>query len=201
LRAVTGRLQQLEERVRDLEPWPADATGPAPTDDSDALGHWRSRLAETLPPGARALYAQSRAEEVVAELRASGVDAYGITAGDGRERPGPDVRSGEILAHLRTVPDDALGAVVLVGVPEVMGPHAIAPLVAELGRVTRSVVLISEAPWWWRQRLGAVNADLAPGRPLDPDTWLHAFFGVAMVATAEYDPSGHSYRVVVRARE
>ena len=201
LRAVTGRLQQLEERLRDLEPLPDDTTWPSPPDDSDALEHWRSRLAETLPPGARVLYAQSRAEEVVAELRAAGVDGYGITADGGHERPGPDVRSGDIMTHLRTVPDDALGAVVLVGVPEAMGPRAIAPLVAELGRVTRSVVVISEAPWWWRQRLGAVNADLAPGRPLDPDTWLHAFFGMAMVGTAEYDPTGHSYRVVVRAPE
>ena len=74
-------------------------------------------------------------------------------------------------------------------------------MVDALARVASRVVLVSEAPWWWRLRLGAVNADLAAGRPHDPDTWLHAFHGVALVGTAEYDPTGQSYRVVVQARE
>jgi hypothetical protein len=46
-----------------------------------------------------------------------------------------------------------------------------------------------------------VRADLAPGRPLDPDTWLDAFHRVAMDSSAEYDATGQSYRVVARARE
>jgi hypothetical protein len=202
LRAVTDRLEQLEERVRLLEPSGGDATSsPSSPDDSDALAPWQSRLAESLSPDGRVLYAQTRADEVVALLRGSGLDAYGITGRDSPHHPGPDVRSGDVLAHLRAVTDDALGAVVLAGLPEAMSPPALAPLVAELGRVARRVVIVSEAPWWWRLRLGAVRADLAPGRPLDPDTWLLAFHGVAMAGTVEYDPSGHSYRVVVRARE
>ena len=104
------------------------------------------------------------------------------------------------MSHLRAVADDALGAVVLTGVPEAMSAPVIGPVVAELGRVTGMAVIISSAPWWWRLRLGAVNADLSVGRPLEPDTWLHAFHGVAMVGTAQYDPSGQSYRVVVRAQ-
>ena len=132
---------------------------------------------------------------------APGIDAYGITSTGSRHRPGPDVRSADLLTHLTAVADDALGAVVLVGVPDAIITASIGPMVGELGRVARSVVVISEAPWWWRLRLGAVHADLAAGRPLDPDTWLHAFHGVAMVGSAEYDPTGQSYRVVVRARE
>ena len=202
LSAVVGRLEQLEGRVRHLEPPNEDTEVPSlPPEDDDALTWWRARLAETLPRGARVLYAQSEAEEVVAELRAEGVDAYGITSTGSRHRPGPDVRSGDLLTHLSAVADDGLGAVVLVGVPDVMSPLSVGPLVSALRRVAPTIVVISEAPWWWRLRLGAVNADLAPGRPLDPDTWLHAFHGVAMVGTAEYDPTGQSYRVVVRARE
>ena len=199
LRSVAVRLEQLEERIRHVEP-PGDdaAASSVPRDDSDVLARWRTRLAETLPSGERVLYAQTQADDVVAELRASGVDAYGITSIEPRHRPGPDVRFADLLAHLTAVADDALGAVVLVGGPDAMSPAALGPLVAALGRVTRSVVVISEAPWWWRLRLGGVNADLTPGRPLDPDTWLHAFHGVAMVGTAEYDPAGQSYRVVVR---
>jgi hypothetical protein len=202
LHAVVDRLEQLEERVRHLDPRGDEAAPPSsPPQDSAALGRWRSRLPETLATGDRVLYAQAEAEGVVAELRAAGIDAYGITGTESGHRPGPDVRSGDLLTHLRAVPDDALGAVVLAGPPETMSPQGVGPLVAELGRVAGVVVIISEAPWWWRSRLGAVRADLAEGRPLDPDTWLHAFHGVAMAGTAEYDPTGQSYRVVVRAQE
>jgi hypothetical protein len=82
-----------------------------------------------------------------------------------------------------------------------MAPHDVGPLTTELARVARCVVIISESPWWWRLRLGPVEADLAPGRPLHPDTWLHAFHELSMAGTAEYDAGGQSYRVVVRARE
>jgi len=201
LDVVAGRIEQLEERIMDLEPPPDAALSPLPPEESDTLVVWRGTLTDTLTPGERVLYAQSRADEVVPELRSAGFDAYGITNAGSRHRPGPDVRFGEVLAHLGAVEDHALGAVVLSGVPEVMTPPAIGPLVAELSRVATSVVVISEAPWWWRLRLGAVDADLAVGRPLDPDTWLHAFHGVGMAGSAEYDPTGHSYRVVVRARE
>ena len=199
--AVAGRLEQLEERVMLLEPHPTDgATSPGADDSVDVTAPWRAGLADLVPPDRRVLYAQSEADDVVAELRAAGVDAYGITTTGPRHQAGPDVRFAELLTHLRAVDDDALGAVVLAGGPVMLAPHAIAAVVAELGRVTTTVVIISEAPWWWRLRLGAVNADLASARPLDPDTWLHAFHALALVGTAQYDPGGQSYRVVVRAR-
>jgi hypothetical protein len=204
LEAVSARFEQLEERVRRLEPPSDDVPAPpVPEHGGDALAHWRPLLANglvgALAPGDRVLYAQGQADDVVAELRAAGLDAYAVTSQGPHHRAGPDVRSGALLPHLRAVDDDALGAVVLAGGPEVLGAPDIAALVAELGRVTSSVVVISEAPWWWRLRLGAVNADLAPARPLHPDTWLHAFHAVAMVGTAQYDPTGQSYRLVVRA--
>ncbi len=199
--AVAARLEQLEERVRLLEPYATEgATSPLADDTVDVTAPWRAGLADAVPPGRRVLYAQSHADEVVAELRAAGVDAYGVTTTGPRHQPGPDVRWAELLTHLRAVDDDALGAVVLAGDTVMLAPRTIAPVVAELGRVTETIVVISEAPWWWRLRLGAVNADLAPARPLDPDTWLHAFHAVALAGTAQYDPDGRSYRVVVRAR-
>jgi len=201
LEALALRLEQVEHQVRYLGPQAGEAI-PAPSspEADDTLTSWRGVLGEGLPTGARVLYAQSRADEVVAELRAAGIDAYGLTSTGSHHQPGPDVRHGELLSHLRAVADDALGAVVLTGVPEAMSAPVIGPVVAELGRVTGMAVIISSAPWWWRLRLGAVNADLSVGRPLEPDTWLHAFHGVAMVGTAQYDPSGQSYRVVVRAQ-
>jgi hypothetical protein len=201
LHAMVDRLEQFEERLGNLEPIPETTGAVVPPEETESLTVWWARLADPLSRGERVLYAQSRVDEVVAELRAAGFDAYGITSTGPQHRPGPDVRSGAVLTHLGAVPDGALGAVVLAGLPEVMSPHTIGPLVSELGRVAKTVALISEAPWWWRLRLGAVNADLAVGRPLDPDTWLHAFHGVAMIGSAEYDPTGQTYRVVARARE
>ncbi|HEY5024017.1 MAG TPA: hypothetical protein VII76_03490 [Acidimicrobiales bacterium] len=200
LEVVAGRLEQLDDRLEHLETPTPDAPPPPAPDQPDALPQWRARLAESLPRGERVLYAQSQADDVVAELRGAGVDAYGITSTGSPHRPGPDVRFADLLTHLRAVEDHALGAAVLTGVPEVMTPATLDPLVAELARTTSCVVIISEAPWWWRRRLGAVHADLAVGRPLDPETWFHAFDGVAMAGSAEYDPGGQSYRAVIRAR-
>jgi hypothetical protein len=200
LEIVAGRLEHLDDRLEHLEtPGPATTAPPAP-DQPDALSQWRSRLAQSLPSDERVLYAQSQADDVVAELREAGFDAYGITSTGSPHQPGPDVRFADLLTHLGAVEDHALGAVVLTGVPEVMTPSALDPLVAELARTTSCVVIISEAPWWWRRRLGAVATDLAVGRPLDPETWFHAFAAVAMAGSAEYDPGGQSYRAVIRAR-
>ncbi len=203
LRAMTDHLEQLEDNLRHLEPPDSEPAPSAPSlpDDFDVITPWRAQVADALAPGARVLYAQARADEIVADLRAGGIDAYGITNEGSPYRPGPDVRSDELLTHLGAVSDDALGAVVLAGVPEMMRARTIGTLVSELARTTRRVVIISEAPWAWRLRLGAVNADLASDRPLDPETWLHAFHGAGMVGSAQYDPTGQSYRVVVRARE
>jgi hypothetical protein len=199
--AIAARLEQLDQRVTLLEPDADDVEIATPAVAAgDALAQWRDHLADALPRGERVLYAQADADEIVAELRSAGVDAYGVTDAGSRHRPGPDVRSADLLTHLQAVPDEALGAVVLAGGPEVLRPDAIAPLVAQLGRAAKRAVVISEAPWWWRLRIGAVDADLSSERPLDPDTWLHAFHGVARVATAAYDPSGQSYRVVMQAR-
>ena len=201
LRAVTDRLEQLEEAVTHLEPKTDEpALASSTGEERETLARWADRLGEGLPLGERVLYAGPEAETVVARLRSGGVDVYAVTDVGPRDRPGPDVRHGELSDHLRAVPDGALGAVVLGGFPEVMRPQAVGPLVSELGRVAKVVVLVSEAPWWWRMRLGAVRADMAPGRPLDPDTWLDAFHRVAMEGSAEYDATGQSYRVVARAR-
>ena len=147
------------------------------------------------------LYAYIRADEVVARLRGAGIDAYGLSRSGPLHQPGPDVRRADLLDHLRAVPDGALGAVLLVGPPDAMSPQTLGPTVAELARVAKTAVIVSEAPWWWRLRLGAVDADLAPGRPLHPDTWLHAFHEMAMAGSAQYGASGHSYRMVVQAHE
>src|ERR1700686_4725894 len=130
----------------------------------DTLATWRDVLGEGLRTGAGVLYAQVLAAEIVDELRDGGIDAYGLTNAGSSHQPGPDVRYGQVLDHLRAVADGALGAVVLTGVPEAMTPRGVAALVAELGRVARMVVIFSEVAWWWGFEVGAVLPRPAPGR-------------------------------------
>ena len=162
LHVVTGRIEDLEQRVSTLEP-PDGLGAPSPVspEEDAALTRWRDVLAEGLPAGARVLYAQPDADEIVAHLRAAGVDAYGITDAGTPYRPGPDVRFAPLLDHLRAVPERALGAVVLAGLPEAMSPGAIAPLVAELGRASehrrdhlRSTVVVATSTRRRQRRSG-----------------------------------------------
>jgi len=202
VRALRDALADLEARTARAGNGEAAATGaPVGTtspDDGEALGDWRARLADAVAPGGgRVLYHGVDADAVVGELRAAGVDAYGVTDVGPQQRPGPDVRHGELLAHLRAVGDGALGAVVVTGVPDAMTADVLGPLVDELARTAASVVVVSLAPWWWRRRLGAPDADLAPARPFDPDTWLASFDRRGLHGSAQYGPGGRSYRLVV----
>ena len=173
-----------------------------PEDSATPLAQWRGVLAEALPADERVLYAQAEPDEVVAQLRAAGVDAYGVTEAGSPHRPGPDVRFADLLEHLRAVPDGALGAVVLAGLPEAMSPVAVGPLVAELGRVTqkrrdhlRGTVVVAPSA-----RSGGGRSGAGPtARP------RHVVARLPRRGHGRAPPSttrpGRSYRVVVRARE
>jgi len=167
----------------------------------DALAAWRPRLAEHLPTAGRVLVAGTGAlvEDVVGDLRAGGVDAYGVTTSGPELRSGPDVRHGTLLEHVRAVGDGGLGAVVVTGVADALTPGFFEALVPELVRCAQRVVVVSSAPWWWRRALGAPAADTAGGRPFEPDTWIEALARRGLEASAAYDGTGHSYRVVAGA--
>ncbi|HTZ10287.1 MAG TPA: hypothetical protein VMB72_14520 [Acidimicrobiales bacterium] len=182
---------------------PAAPAAPA-TVAGRAAAAWRERLAEHLPRQGRVLVAGAgqaggpgpTTEALVAELRAGGVDAYGVTSAPPLLQAGPDVRHGALLEHLRAVGRGGLGAAVVTDVPDALTPELFAALVPELARCAPVVVAVSVAPWWWRRTLGAVAADTAPGRPFEPDTWVEALTAQGLVATAAYDEGGRSFRVV-----
>jgi hypothetical protein len=206
LRAVSGRLADLEARLRRVENQgdrsAMDLGGPTPSAPSDAPAAgfaWKERLAEHLPvPPGRVVCFGVDAEEAVGVLRAGGVDAYGLVPDGDRYRTHPDVRQGDLRSHLISVSDGALGAAVLVE-PWVRAPVAtLRTLLPELARVTSMVVIVSVAPWWWRARLGPAEADLAAARPVAAETWLALLDRAGFVSSAEYDESGASYRVVAR---
>jgi hypothetical protein len=207
LRTVSDRLVDLEVRLRRLELRGAasapDVVGPAAAGAAGGptagFAAWKGRLPEHLPlPPARILCSGVDAEEGVGILRSSGVDGYGLVPDGDRYRTHPDVRQGALRPHLAAVSDGGLGAVVLVEPWIGEGVAGIRDLVPELARVTPIVVVVSEAPWWWRARVGSVDADLAAARPLAAETWLYLLDRAGFVSSAEYDEPGSSYRVVGR---
>ena len=175
-----------------------------PPRDSGALARWRTRLAETLPRGARVLVRRGlRPTRSSPSCARDGIDAYGITTTGPRHRPGPDVRSGDLLTHLtrrRRRRARRRGAGRRARCHERARPSArwsaaLGRVAAERRRHLRGAVVVASATrrratriWPWADRL-------TPTRGCTP------FTGSAMVGTAEYDPTGQSYRVVVRARE
>ena len=55
---------------------------------------------------------------------------------------------------------------------------------------------VSEAPWWWRERLPPAETDLAEARPLMAETWLAGLHQAGFKGSATYAPDGHSYAVL-----
>jgi hypothetical protein len=135
----------------------------------------------------------------VARLRAEGLDAYGLTRAGSPYLLSPDVRQGELIGHLGAIADGGLGAVMLAGCTNAMNGPSLRAVIQELGRCVRHdgvMMAVSESPWWWRERLHAVDADMAEARPLAAETWLAGLHQAGFDATAAYDPDGHSYAVI-----
>jgi hypothetical protein len=117
---------------------------------------------------------------LVEALVESKVDAYGVEPraplADRASARGLEVREADTLDHLRLVPAGALSGVVLVGCVDRVALGEQLALVDQALRALRAggtLVIVTEmttAAWSARAR---PLADLAPGRPLHPDTWAH----------------------------
>jgi hypothetical protein len=205
LRAVTVRLEDIEQRVAAVEQRSAsDVAGSLPerTDTDSYLSQWLDEIAAKLAGAdGRVLCADVGVDEVVARLRGDGLDAYGLTRDGSPYLLSPDIRHGDLIAHLGSVGDGALGATVLAGCTNAMNGPSLRAVLRELGRCIASggvVAAISEAPWWWHHRVDPVEADTAGARPLQAETWLAGLHDAGFEATATYSPDGHSYALIAR---
>ena len=179
VRLLGRRVDALETvTVRAVEQTLADvmsARGPAD------LSPWDDVVADALAgrPG-RVLHAECGQGALLTRLVSDGLDAYGVepreTLAMTAARAGLDVRGDDVLSHLRAVPDGALGGLVLSGAIDVLPLGSIlelADLAAAKLQPDGVVVVLSSAPSAWSQARDPIAVDLAPGRPLHPETWSH----------------------------
>jgi hypothetical protein len=199
-------LELLDDRVRALEE-SALGAGVALPPELAALawpgfpaGPWLELAAAELAsaPG-RILHAECRDGIFLAALQASGVDAYGV-------EPSPlfvdaaevavDVRCEGADAHLRSLPQASLGAVVLSGCADTLPvPARVALVDAVLTRLHRGgrIIVLSAGPAVAGDDL--VAYDLAPGRPWHAATWA-ALLPVRGFADVRVVPGGGPYAVI-----
>jgi hypothetical protein len=114
-----------------------------------------------------------------------------------------DLRGEDIADHLRAVAPAGLGAIVLSGVVDGMASgertqllHLIAAKLAPGG----VLVVHSLSRSSWDAADAPYEADLAPGRPLRPETWRHLLDQSGYQTAVTTGPDGADYLVTaVRA--
>jgi hypothetical protein len=189
--SIVRTAQLLDDRLLEVERQ-LSLLVPPPTFGTDADGPWvdplpfAGALVTSLKASggapARILHTECGDGSLVAALCAEGLDGYGVepSAGVVRaiERGDLDIQVDDPVAHLRAVGDETLAGLVLSGcVDRFALPHQRELVgLAERKVATGGVVaVIGTVPECWRTVAGPVRSDLAPGRPLHPETWAHLF--------------------------
>jgi hypothetical protein len=177
IRILAGRVETIEQSLpTTTSPALLEARAAAPTLDVD---HWQEILAPLLAraPG-RVAHGECGRGELVARLRSGGLDAYGIEPVQALAQAADDeaieVRLDEVVDHLAAVPDGALGGLVLSGCVDRL-PVPVQLRLADLAAAKLGaggvLAIVASHPRAWEAGRSSAEADLAPGRPLHPDTW------------------------------
>lgn len=169
--AITRAVRLLGERVDMLEQASPVAAPRVPTTNDD-LAYWTPIVVDALNGvTARVLHADAGDGALLAALIEAGFDAYGVDPSPRAELH--EVREDEVDVHLRAVPDESLGAVVLSGCVDRIPVGAQLRLADLAATKAGVVIIIGRDPAAWVRSQPAVQVDLAPGRPLHADTWAH----------------------------
>jgi len=188
--AITRAVRLLGRRVDALEevaPPPARLRAAGATAASLDAGRWGPTVVAALEGvSGRVLHAECGDGALVTLLADAGFDAYGVDPVEQAAPAGVEVRTDEALDHLDALPDGALGALVLSGCVERLPVGALARLaVVAAAKVAAGgrVVVLSADPRGWERGRSPVEADLASGRPLRSDTWVHLLGAQQLQAT------------------
>jgi Methionine biosynthesis protein MetW len=184
--AVSRMFHVLVDHVEDLESavdaqrTPKLPQSAVPHHDPGAQWWSPAAVAAMDGVGGRVLHAECGAGGLLDALVAAGVDAYGVDPNESdvelaAER-GLDVRAESVLDHLAVVADEALAGLVLSGSVQWLDPgerERLVDLVSSRLGLDGVLVVQSSTPQAWARDAGHVLTDLAPGRPLHPETWVH----------------------------
>lgn len=147
----------------------------------EPAGDWLALARERLRGvGGRVLHAECGSGKLVAALVGDGGNAYGVeprsAPADAAVAAGLDVRLADPLEHLRAVSEAGLAGLALTGVVDRLTVRHQRELARLAGRALvagGALVLVGSTPSAWARRASVVVSDLAPGRPLHAETWVH----------------------------
>jgi hypothetical protein len=183
LRFLAARVEELEAGVDPLgleaAEWPAPV--PDPSEWVDAVAGWVDGPERGNPVvvgeagDGSLLQALGRTGRPVVGVEPRGEVAWGLlTAGGSPGGPTADVVFDEVGAYLRRIPEQCASGVVLVGCVDRLDLVGKVGLLEQSVRVTQpggTIVILATDQVVWDQELAAPTRDLAPGRPLHPETW------------------------------
>ncbi len=184
LRYLAARVDLLEARQDPLRLEAAELpVGPPDVSEwVDVIGSWLGPP----DPAATVIVGESGDGVLVRALhgggqRVQGVEPRGASAwasmrslDDEGDDPMADVVLGEVLDHLKSIPDRSCAGVVLAGCVDRADLAGKVGLLDHALRVTKagtSIVLLATDQSAWDEGLSHPARDLAPGRPLHPETW------------------------------
>ncbi len=207
--AVTRAVRLLSDRVDALERVTVVAADRTLAEIRERrsgpdLSAWTDLILRELThaPG-RVLHAECGSGALLLALADAGAEVYGVEPVEAlvidASRAGLDVRADDALTHLRALPPGCLGGLVLSGAVDALPLGDVLELADRATSVVAAggtIVVLSEGV-----PIDPVVADLAPGRPLHPETWVHLLRqrGIGEVTVQDgVAPGGGPYAVVAR---
>jgi len=179
LRTLAERTTHLEEQMAQWRP--AEDDGRDRPAEAPDLGEWDQAVVGHLSAvTGRVLHAECGQGAMVEALRGAGVDAYGVDPRgplvDAAVAAGLEAWPDDPVSHLGAVADGGLGGLVLSGCVDRL-PLGRQRLLVELAAAKLApggrLVILAVKPEEWPGAVPALEADLAPGRPLHAVTWVH----------------------------
>lgn len=176
LRLLAEKVEGIDGRVARLE-----SVAPLPPNDGRPMAPLTDDMVTTVQTRlkgapARIVVGDVGAAELVERLATAGLDVYGADLSEGVVDGDTELRAATLIEHLAAVPDDVLGGVVMVGLEGRLAPEGarrLVQLAVERVRAGGAVLVVAADPDQWRESVGPVGADLAPGRAFVPETWAH----------------------------
>jgi hypothetical protein len=209
LRYLAARVEALEGRIDPLGLETAEWPGPAP-DPGEWVGSvdaWLGRRQEEAP----IVVGESGDGALLGALKGSGRRVLGVeprgpaawrSVSDRPPEEATDIVLSEVAAHLEAMPDASAAGVVLVGCVDRLDLGGQLGLLEQSVRVVvpggTVVVLVSDQTAW-SAGLSPPARDLAPGRPLHPETWMLLLHRSGAATVEWHRPaSGAVHAVVAR---